>query len=109
MTGDTSIAEEHVQEALISAWRGIGTFRIGRPVKPWMVRILVNTVMGQRRRRSIQTVPLETTAELAEHEGPAELAEQGESAQRVHLAISALSEEHRHVIMLRYFADLSGQ
>ena len=107
MTGDTSMAEEHVQEALISAWRGMGTFRTGRPVKPWMVRILVNTVMGQHRRRLVQTVPLETSAELAEHEGPAELAEQGESSQRVHLAISALSEEHRHVIMLRYFADLS--
>ena len=46
MTGNTSIAEEHVQKALISAWRGMSSFRIGRPLKPWLVRILVNTVMG---------------------------------------------------------------
>lgn len=107
MTGNTSMAEEHVQEAFISAWRGMSSFRAGRPMKPWLVRILVNTVMGQRRRRSIQTVPLEESAQLADPDDPAELAEQGETAQRVRLAISVLSEEHRQVIMLRYFADLS--
>ena len=107
MTGNTSIAEEHVQEAFLSAWRGINSFRIGRPLKPWLVRILVNTVMGHRRRRSIQTVPLEESAQLAEPDDPVELAEQGETAQRVRLAISVLSEEHRQVIMLRYFVGLS--
>ena len=107
MTGNTSIAEEQVQNAFISAWRGMSSFRLGRPLKPWLVRILVNTVMGQRRRRSIQTVPLEETEQLPGVEDPAELAEQGESAQRVRQAISGLSQEHRHVIMLRYFADLS--
>ena len=107
MTGNTSIAEEHVQEAFISAWRGISGFRLGRPLKPWLVRILVNTVMGHRRRRSIQTVPLEESAQLADPDDPVELAEQGETAQRVRLAISALAEEHRQVIMLRYFAGLS--
>ena len=30
MTGNTSIAEEHVQEAFISAWRGMSSFRIWR-------------------------------------------------------------------------------
>ena len=107
MTGNTSIAEEHVQEAFISAWRGMSTFRLGRPMKPWLVRILVNTVMGQRRRRSIQTVPLEETAQSAETDDPVGLAEQGETAESVRLAISALSREHRQVILLRYFADLS--
>ena len=107
MTGNTSIAEEHVQEALISAWRGMSSFRIGRPLKPWLVRILVNTVMGQRRRRSIPVVPLEETAHSAGDDDPVELAEQGETRQWVRLAISVLSEEHRQVIMLRYFTGLS--
>ena len=89
MTSNTSIAEEHVQEAFISAWRGMSSFRIGRPMKPWLVRILVNTVMGQRRRRSIQTVPLEETAQSAEADDPVGLAEQGEAAESVRLAISA--------------------
>lgn len=110
MTGSPSIAEEHVQDAFLSAWRGINGFRIGGPLKPWLVRILVNTVLGQRRRRSIPSVPLEETAELAGPGGPAELdelVEQGETQQRVRQAISVLSQEHQQVIMLRYFTGLS--
>ena len=74
MTGNPSIAEEQVQEAFLSAWRGMNSFRNGRPLKPWLVRILVNTVMGQGRRRSIQTVPLEETGQMAGPDDPAELA-----------------------------------
>ena len=107
MTGNPSTAEEQVQEAFLSAWRGMKSFRIGRPLKPWLVRILVNTVMGQRRRRSIPVVPLEETAQSAGPGDPVELAEQGETRQWVRLAISVLSEEHRQVIMLRYFTGLS--
>ena len=51
MTGNRSVAEEQVQEALLSAWRGIRGFRLGSPVKPWLVRILVNAVLSQQRRR----------------------------------------------------------
>ena len=34
MTGNRATTEEHVQEAFLSAWRGIRGFRRGRPVKP---------------------------------------------------------------------------
>lgn len=34
MTGNAAIAEEHVQEAFLRAWRGIRTFRRGRPLSP---------------------------------------------------------------------------
>ena len=50
MTGNASVAEEHVQESFLLAWRGVGGFRVGLPVKPWLVRILVNTITSQRRR-----------------------------------------------------------
>ena len=59
MTENTSIAEEQVQEAFLSAWQGIGGFRNGRPVKPWLVRILVNSIVSQRRRQTIPTAPLD--------------------------------------------------
>ena len=85
----------------------MNSFRNGRPLKPWLVRILVNTVMGQRRRQSIPVAPLEDTAQLTDPDDPVELAEQGETQERVRLAISVLSEEHKQVIMLRYFTGLS--
>ena len=59
MTGNRAIAEEAVQEAFLSAWRGIGGFRRGRPLKPWLTRILVNGVLSQKRKRSLTTIPIE--------------------------------------------------
>ena len=38
MTSNGAIAEECVQESFLSAWRGIGGFRSGSPIKPWLVR-----------------------------------------------------------------------
>ena len=58
MTGNRATAEEHVQEAFLSAWRGIRRFRRDRPVKPWFLRILVNTVLSWRRKRSVPEVYL---------------------------------------------------
>ena len=34
MTGNASVAEDHVQESFLLAWRGVGGFRVGLPVKP---------------------------------------------------------------------------
>ena len=107
MTGNASVAEEHVQESFLLAWRGIGGFRVGLPVKPWLVRILVNTVMGQRRRRSIPTTPLEEATHSEDAGNPADLAERVANQLEVRQAIVGLSEEHKQVVMLRYFADLS--
>jgi len=37
MTGNRTVAEDQVQEALISAWKGIDSFHIGHPLKPgWL-------------------------------------------------------------------------
>ncbi len=107
MTGNASVAEEHVQESFLSAWRGIGSFRLGRPTKPWLVRILVNTVMSQRRRRSIPTTPLEEAAHLGDANSADELAKGVADRQEVRNALESLSEEHRQVVMLRYFTGLS--
>ena len=52
MTGSRMVAEDQVQEAFLSAWKGIGSFRTGRPLKPWLVRILVNKVLSYRRANS---------------------------------------------------------
>ena len=75
MTGNRALAEEQVQEALLAAWRGISGFQSGRPVKPWLVRILVNAVVSQRRRRALDTVPLETYSHADDRPSPGETVE----------------------------------
>ena len=107
MTGNRALAEELAQEAFLSAWKGIRSFRRGRPFKPWLIRILVNAVMAHRRRRSVETTPIEESewAEDAEH--PADLAESRSEQQTLQQAIRGLGPEHRQVVVLRYFADMT--
>jgi len=107
MTGNAALAEEHVQEAFLLAWRGIRTFRRGRPLKPWLMRILVNAVLAERRRRSLTTVPLDESAPLAAPTRSGESIEASEDRELLRQALAQLSPEHRQVVVLRYFADLT--
>ena len=107
MTGDRTVAEDHVQEAFLSAWRGIRRFRIGRPFKPWVVRVLVNAVVSHRRRRSFPTAPLD---EADRTEAPSDVVESvmaGTRHEMVRRALRRLSPEHRQAVVLRYFAEMT--
>ncbi len=107
MTGNAAHAEEHVQEAFLSAWRGIRTFRRGRPAKPWLMRILVNTVISQQRRRQLTVVPIDESLLPGATPGPHAEAEAAENRDAVRAALARLSPEHRQVVVLRYFAELT--
>ena len=110
MTGNRAVAEEQVQEALLSAWRGIKGFRLGSPVKPWLVRILVNAVLSYQRRRSLPTVHLDGSGPDNPDPGttdPAETLDTLEDRLAVRRAIANLSADHRQVVALRYFAGLT--
>ena len=72
MTGNRSLAEEQMQEAFLAAWRGIQGFQAGRPFKPWLVRILVNGVLTQKRKRTLSTVPLDDLEPSSQWTDPAE-------------------------------------
>ena len=110
MTGNRAVAEEQVQEALLSAWRGIRGFRLGSPFKPWLLRILVNAVLSQQRRRTLSTVNLDGTMPDdpdASGVDPATTLDALENRMELRCAIAELSPDHRQVIALRYFADLT--
>ena len=109
MKGSRTAAEDHVQDALLAAWRGISGFRRGRPFKPWVVRILVNGIVSRGRRRAVATAPLDEAKPTADPGAPdlAEAADAGRRHELVQGALGRLSPEHAQVVTLRYFADLS--
>ncbi len=107
MSSNRALAEEHVQEAFLSAWRGIRGFRRGRPLKPWLVRILVNLVLANRRRSSIATAPLEESTQAIEQAHPGDEIRALEISETIRRALASLNREHREVVVLRYFADMT--
>jgi RNA polymerase sigma-70 factor, ECF subfamily len=104
MTRDRAVAEELVQDAFLSAWRGIAGFRLGEPVKPWLVRITVNTVISHQRRHSLPTVPIPDVAEPGKEDPAVQRAEDRDAIQR---GLTVLASEQRQAVVLRYFADMT--
>ena len=107
LTGNRAHAEDHVQEALSSAWRGIRGFRKGRPIKPWLLRILVNVVLSYRRRGSGPVRCLLQEPRPAESTNVAQAAAPSEDWRAVREALAGLTPEHRQAVVLRYFAGLT--
>src|SRR3970282_2511401 len=47
--GDHSDAEDVTQEALVKAYHALGRFRQDSPFRPWLLRIVRNEALNQRR------------------------------------------------------------
>jgi RNA polymerase sigma-70 factor (ECF subfamily) len=108
MTRDHGLAEDMVQEALFRIWRGLPSFRPGGSFKAWLVRILVNEVKQLYRKRRVQTAPLgEATALSGNPDEPVEAMLREEERHQLRQGLERLQEEHREVLILRYYADLT--
>lgn len=116
MINEPEVAEDATQDAFISAYRKIKSFR-GGSFKAWLLRIVTNACYDELRRRQRRpTTPLEPLDQDDEEvESPAWLADPGESpedaAERAQLAealqdcLQGLSPEFRAVVIL---VDIQG-
>ena len=107
MTGSRVLAAEQVQETLRAAWRGIHGFQHSSPIKPWLMRILVREGASQRRKR---LPPAGVPADDDQPEGlpaPVEPVEAPQEREVMRQALGSLDPDHRQVVVLRYFADMT--
>lgn len=113
MTGSREDAADVAQEAFLAAWRGLPSFRGEAGFATWLYRLTANAAIDQlrrgRRRRGEASLndeelgldavdPAPTPQERAENEGLREA---------VRWAMGELSREHRQVLALREFQELS--
>ena len=49
ITQDAAEAEEAAQDAFVKAWRALGRFREGEPLRPWLLTIVANEARNRRR------------------------------------------------------------
>ncbi len=108
MTRDRGLAEDAVQEALVQMWKHLPSLRLQSSLKAWLVRIVVNEVKQQLRKKQVPTVPLEQASEVAGDFNEAETAMvHDEERQHLRQALEMLPLERREVVVLHYFSDLT--
>lgn len=104
--GDRQDAEDATQEALLRAWRALGTLRDPAGFQAWFDRILVNVCRDRLRRRArIRFLPLDEggaggTASIADPFR--DVLDRDETLR----ALAALDPDERLVVVLHYWADL---
>jgi RNA polymerase sigma-70 factor, ECF subfamily len=104
--GDRGRAEDAVQETFASVWRAAGSYKPERgPGAPWLYAVARNAIVDNGRTR--REPPVEGVEEKASDETPAERAESGWVAWRVHRALAELPENERVVIELAYWGGRS--
>ena len=111
LSGSAADAEEAAQDGFVKAYRALGRFRRGAPLRPWLLRIVANEARN-RRRSAGRREQLALRAAAADRPGDAVPSPEaallaGESKTRLLEAVNRLSEEHRLAIACRYFLELS--
>ena len=122
MLDDWALAEDAVQESLVSGYRAFGQFR-GQNLRAWMMRIVANTcrdmLRARRARRARPTVPLSplpletdepdrvtTALDLpSDLESPEEYMERRELNQAIQAGLNSVPSEHRLAVVL---VDVQG-
>jgi RNA polymerase sigma-70 factor (ECF subfamily) len=106
LLGNYEDALDATQNAFLRAYEGLDTYDPNRRFFSWIYRIAVNECLNARRARR-PGEPLSEQLEAPPGDGPLQNVEAMERSELIDAALVRLSEEHRLVVVLRHFADLS--
>ena len=110
--GNAADAEEAAQEAFVKAYRALGRFRTGEPLRPWLLAIVANEARNRRRSAGRRTALLLRAAGEGRPSGEAAPSPEaallaGERRSMLLAAMERLPDRDRTVIACRYLLELS--
>jgi len=103
--GDPVEAKDATHDAVVAAWRRSGSLHDPDRFEPWFTRILVNTCRDRlRRRRRQPAVEIDLAWDIG---GARDAYADVDDRLALDGALDSLSPDHRVVVVLRFYADLS--
>lgn len=123
--GDQAEAEDAAQEAFVTAYRSLASWRSDGPFGAWLTRIAVRIALRQAgKRRTVawrdpfgsgdtgapgpaDHAMTRASVAAAPWTDPAVLSMRSERATEIRTAVAALGEPYREVVALRFFAEAS--
>ena len=114
MVGNAEDAYDVVQEAFLSAYQSLESFKGDSLFFTWLYRIAVNTAISlKRKQRAVVSIDAGRNGEPgidphdpSEANRPGHAMEQAEQQRRIRQALARLSPEHRAVLVMK---DMEGQ
>ena|SRR5687767_2780738 len=105
--GDRALAEELLQNVMLSVWKAAPGFRGESMVRTWLFAIARNHSINAHRKRKLVNVPL-FEADGVSKTGPMEAMLRNTEKEAVRAALRQLSEEHRETLELIFYHGMSG-
>ena len=105
---DPDDAADAAQEALVRAYQGMSSFKLGHQFRPWLLRIVVNQALNMHKAKRRRTA---ATERLAADQRPDETridesVIERERARALWSALESLGEREKTVLYLRYFMQM---
>jgi RNA polymerase sigma factor (sigma-70 family) len=110
ITRNPADAEDAAQDALVKAWRALGRFRAGAPLRPWLLQIVANEARNRGRasgRRARLALKAAADSSGGAAPSPEEATLAGEERELLLDALEQLPDDARLVLECRYLLELS--
>ena len=110
MVGDHHLSEDLFQDVFFALWTKRHLYHLGRPFKPWLYAIAINTCHAAFRRRALPIVDNPAGLQLAvdpSDDSPAEAAAASDTTQVVERVLADLPTKQRLVVVLRIWDGLA--
>lgn len=105
-------AEDLTQEIFLSIYSSIASFKGRSALSTWVYRVALNHCLEYRRKRRLQTVPIEEKLMLRNDDwqaDPEKVVVHHELSRSVEQALNSLSPAHRDVVVLHELQGLTYQ